>query len=111
MSGGSHDYAYSKLYKLDEWVGTLESMATECREWAASDRAATKYVNGEHVPTTVEDRACILVRGMLLEKAAERLKRAIDEVKSLEQIMHDVEWVASGDYGVDALMGPLKEEP
>jgi hypothetical protein len=107
MSGGSYDYAYSKLDELDRWVDTLEAMAVRCREWAASDRAATKYVDGAHSPSTLEDRARIHVRGMLLEKAAGRLKRAVDEVKSLERIMHDVEWVASGDYGIDDLMGPL----
>ena len=108
MSGGSFNYAYQKVYELDQWVATLKDMADHCRDWAASDRAETRRVNGVDVPTTLEDRAAILVRGMLLERAAEKLRMAIVEVRALENVMHDVEWVASGDYAVDGLMGPLK---
>lgn len=108
MSGGSFNYAHSKLYELDSWADMLDDMAERCRNWSASDSANMKYVDGVDVPSTIEDRASILVRAMLLEKASKRLRGAIDEVKTLEQVMHDVEWVASSDYGVDSLMGPLK---
>lgn len=115
MSGGSYDYAYLKLDdELGRWPSILEAMADDCRKWASSVRAATKWVTepgasrAEHVPTTLEDRAAILVRAMLLDAAAKRLREAIAKVRELEDVMHDVEWVASGDYGVDALMGQLK---
>jgi len=49
MSGGSYDYAYSNLHELDRWVSTLEDMAGRCREWAASDRAASKYAEVDGV--------------------------------------------------------------
>ena len=98
MSGGSYNYAYSKLDKLFSWASTLESMADDCKKWAVSDDAST-----------FEDRARIMVRALLLEKAAKRLRGAITEVATLADIMHDVEWVASGDYGIDRLMKPLEE--
>jgi hypothetical protein len=112
MSGGSFDYAYTRLDELDRWSLILADMASRCREWAASDKADTKYDRElkKNVPTTMDDRAHVLVRAMLLDKAAGRLRRAVDEVKMLKDLMHDVEWVVSGDYGVDRLMGPLKEE-
>jgi hypothetical protein len=99
MSGGSYDYAYSKLYELDRWVQTLEEMAESCKSHASSDSSDIR---------SLDDRASILVRSLLLEQAAKRLKDAIDNVHSLEKVMHDVEWVDSGDYGVNALVGPLK---
>lgn len=101
MSGGSFDYAYSKIDELCDWVGTLNEMASRCRDWASSVRANTKHVNGIDVATTLEDRACILVRAMLLERAAERLRLAIAEVQALEDVMHDVEWVAYGSSGAE----------
>jgi len=110
MSGGSYDYAYRKIEDLDRWPETLNHMARQCRAWSVSERASKKYVDGAYAPTTLEDRARVLVRAELLARAAVRLQRAIDEVKQLEVIMHDVEWVESGDYGVDALMKPLAEE-
>lgn len=110
MSGGSYDYAYRKIEDLDRWPETLTDMARECRARAMSAR--TRWVSKEqsHAPVTLEDRARVLVRAELLERAAVQLKRAIDEVKQLEGIMHDVEWVTSGDYGVEILMRPLAEE-
>jgi len=111
MSGGSYDYAYSKIDELSGWASTLESMAAQCREWSASERASKKWDEGmkNEVPTTLEDRARIMVRAELLQRAATRLRRVSDDVNALKDIMHDVEWTASGDYGVDSLMTPLKD--
>ena len=110
MSGGSYDYAYAKLDELRRWPSILSSMASRCREWAASEQAATRYDRSlrKDVPSTLEDRACIMVRALLLDRAASRLGAVIAEVEGLEDIMHDVEWVASGDSGVDSLMGRLE---
>ena len=30
MSGGSYDYAYSKIDELRGWCGTLDAMAKDC---------------------------------------------------------------------------------
>lgn len=109
MSGGSYNYLYSKIDELYRWVDQLTDMANNCREWASSEQSAEKW-NVElraNVPTTLEDRARIVARGLLLERAAARLKHAVDEVSSLKQIMHDIEWVDSGDYGAEDLMKPL----
>ena len=110
MSGGSYNYAYQDLDELDRWYETLKHMAERCKAWAVSDDASKKFdrETKTHVASTMEDRARIMVRGMLLERAADRLKRVIAEIKMLKAIMHDVEWVASGDYGIDDLMTPLE---
>ena len=108
MSGGSYNYAYSKIDELRGWCATLGGMAAECRGWAA-DPDCTRYVGGKDVPLTLEDRAAILVRGLLLERAAERLRVAVAEVSALSEVMHDVEWIASGDYGIDRLTGKWRE--
>lgn len=110
MSGGFYEYAYRRLDELDRWVALLENMAARCRAWAGSDRAQTKSVKRadapiyDVVPATAWDRAHITERAVLLEGAARKLQAAIVDVQALEGVMHDVEWVASGDYGVDSLM-------
>ena len=113
MSGGSFDYAYSKLDELNRWPAILRDMATHCRDWSADERAGRKWDSEtrKDIPTSLQERASILVRAMLLENAATRLQGAIDEVKRLEDVMHDVEWVASGDYGLDSLMDLPKVAP
>jgi hypothetical protein len=106
MSGGSYDYAYSKIDELRGWWGTLDAMAKDCRGWAA-DPDLKQFVDGTWAPLALEDRAAILVRGLLLERAAERLRAAIAEVSALRDVIHDVEWIVSGDYTVDRLTGKL----
>ena len=99
VSGGSYE----------RWASTLERMAASCREWAASDRANHRYDDASktHVPTTIPERAQIVVRAVLLERVAARLRGAILEIQALEGVMHDVEWVASGDMDVHDLMEPI----
>jgi hypothetical protein len=105
MSGGSYDYAYSKLDELDRWVNLLGDMARRCKEWAASDEAGTKWdtQTKTDVPTST-DRALLFEHGKLLENAAKHLETAVAKVHILRALMQAVEWVASGDYGIDALM-------
>lgn len=111
MSGGSYGYAYSHLDELEMWVGTLQNMAKDCRQWSTNTH--TKYVRAlplieaNKVPVTLEDRAMILVRALLLERGAERLRLAVEEVKALRGIMEEVEYLASGDSLVDDLMTKL----
>ena len=47
------------------------------------------------------------MRAVLLDRAAAKLRAAIVDVRAPEQVMHDVEWVASGDHSMDILMVPL----
>jgi len=111
MSGGSYNYLYQQIDDLERtWPENLEHMARRCREWARFPELK-KYVSAEkkEIPATLEDRAHIMARAMMLEAAAARLRRAIEAIKPLAGVMHDIEWVASCDYGVDALMGPVKE--
>jgi hypothetical protein len=108
MSGGSYNYLHSKIDELDRWVSSLRHMAKRCREWASrDDDYVSKYVDGKRVRPSLEERACILVRALLLERAADNLQKSVREIEALEGILHDVEWVASGDYGVEQLMGKL----
>jgi hypothetical protein len=113
MSGGSYNYAYSKIGELRGWASTLQSMADDCRERAASPGLqATRRVGAEWVdhPATMVDRATIMVKALLLESAARRLGAVAEDVQKLEGVMHDVEWVCSGDYGPGHLALPFNFE-
>lgn len=120
MSGGSYDYAYTKIREgLNSWPATLEDMAKRCREYAADTptKSVVKAIQDpnrdpkwgkeyEDVPLTLEDRARIMVKALRLERAAKKIREAADAVDDeLEKIMHDVEWVESGDYGPAQLIG------
>ena len=101
MSGGSYDYAYRRIDELERWVSTLRGMAADCRKWAARlDQMWVSEAKADR-PATDEDRARTLVPAIRLELAADELEQAIRRVRDLEQTMHDVEWIESGDYGPD----------
>jgi hypothetical protein len=105
MSGGSYDYAYSKINELSSWVRTLELMAQACRTWSEGEP------NSREGAFSLEERSSLVVRALLLENGAKRLRNAIEYIYGLEKIMHDVEWTASGDYSVESLLEqPLQFE-
>jgi hypothetical protein len=106
MSGGRYDYAYEKVGDdLARWVSTLRSMATRIRGWSV-DNVRTIYdpkINKDR-PMTIEDRARCLVHALMLERAATDLETAAQKVTALTETMHAVEWIASGDWGLDSLL-------
>jgi len=105
MSGGSYNYAYSHIGDIDHWASTLEGMAADCRDWAK--KIQTKVLSKD-APVTVEERARLASHAERLERAARLVREAHAEVERLEDLMHDVEWVRSGDYAVDELLRPYE---
>jgi hypothetical protein len=103
MSGGSYNYAYSKIDELRNWVSTLRNMAERVRGWASCDYGVYVKTSGKQRPITLEERARVLVHALLLDSAASRLEKAVEGVEELETTMQAVEWIASGDSSIDVL--------
>lgn len=109
MSGGSYDYAYSKIDELSSWASTLDSMAAECRKWATETETKdvydreTRTHTARNVPLTIEDRARIMVGAIRLENAAKKARAAYDALVEVKELMRDVEWISSCDTSVDTV--------
>lgn len=101
MSGGSYDYAFQKIDDVKGFAATLDDMADRCRKWAAETE--TKWEGGKDVPITLEERARIMVAALRLEHVAKQVRTAHAALETVSDLMRDVEWIASGDYGVDTL--------
>jgi hypothetical protein len=112
MSGGSYDYAYQKTGCVSEMAETLEDMAAECRKRSAE--ATAKHVETKpgvysYVPVTAEDRARAEATALRLETVAVQLRKAHEDLVGVEDLMKTVEWICSGDWGVDSLFEDPKQ--
>ena len=103
MSGGSYNYAYSHVLEdVGRHASNLRSMADRCR------RVATEADPG--APPTTEQRVWALLRALRLDLAATALEKASSLIAPLREVMRDVEWVESGDYGTSSLCKPFKDD-
>jgi hypothetical protein len=88
MSGGSYGYLYSKrILDLPEGIYELVRMARDLRQ----EYGPKAGLGDDHPIYDRYDRAVALMR-------------EIDaELDALEKVTHAVEWIASGDWGPEAL--------
>jgi hypothetical protein len=88
MSGGRYNYFYFKVEdELLQNVGAIEEMLSDMKaDPERYDPEATQIV----------------------EAFRDRLRVLYEEAKLLSTLLHDVEWVASNDYGPDAIKKELE---
>ena len=102
MSGGSYNYVYRRIDEIDHWASTLEEMAADCKRYAAETKTVDSGSDEHHCVTYRDaddiDRAQWLAHALRLENAAEKIGLAAVAVHEVKELMHDVEWVESGDY-------------
>ncbi len=103
MSGGSYDYAYSKIDELERWASVLESMAERCEAWGV--QGFTIFDPTRRAATEIE-RSMVAYKGARLRQVAYEVREAARRVRDLEDLMQAVEWAASGDSGPDSLLDP-----
>lgn len=87
MSGGSYDYLYAK-YDLLGQRDNLILMAHRLRELGADDAAEATDA---------------------LRKQQEAIEAESDFGSPLRELWHDVEWLDSGDYGMDQVTEGIKQ--
>jgi hypothetical protein len=101
MSGGSYNYAYSRIDELAHWAKTLEDMASDCRSYVANTKTVHAGVDERHCvkhrPADDIDRAGWTAHAERLEAAAKKVREAAAAVEALADLMKGVEWVESGD--------------
>lgn len=89
MSGGAFDYFY---YKIDDDLGRHTQTLAEM------------LIAMEADPSRYDPEAV----GILRDFGA-RLTAMQEEAKVLSDLLHDVEWVASSDYGPDAITEEVRK--
>ncbi len=117
MSGGSYDYAYSRLEDHGRWESLLTGMATRMRTWAM-DPDATKFVKTipdggvQRLmdPLDTGDRAKLMRSAHRLDLLAREIAATHKKLVAMTDILHDVEWVASGDSDLGQLVLAIAEE-
>ena len=110
MSGGSYDYAYSRIDQHGRWASILDDMAGRIRRWAGEKASYYDYNAKKELPVTDEIRGRLVREAIRLEDAADEVRRAHDALKGVEDLMHDVEWIASGDSSIGALLDGRHDE-
>ena len=89
MSGGRYDYFYFKLEdELGQHVGSLSEIVADM----------------EADPERYDPEATKIVKDL-----RDRLVVIHDEARLLSNLIHDVEWVASNDYGPGAIKEELRK--
>lgn len=111
MSGGSFDYLYSQETILDKHE-LVDGMAHYIRE-SAQRKDHTKYVDGEWVPLTLDDKQDLLAAADELDKLAIWLehveRRANVKQEFYSDLLKSVEWACSGDSGADGIIEAFRE--
>ena len=88
MSGGAFDYFY---YKIDDDLGRHTQTLSEMIQTM------------EENPARYGQEAI-----QILKEFGARLTAMHEEAKILSELIHDVEWVASNDYGPDAITEEIR---
>jgi len=103
MSGGSYDYFYSKCPEtLAHFGSTLEHMAERCAERAAGP-PEKHYKEGTDLDLAALGECAVYLRAI-----AWRMRGMATLLSKWEEVMHDIEWWASGDSGAEEVIEEFK---
>lgn len=105
MSGGSFGYLYGKdpPEKLAGIVRELDRLLS----YLPSEKFYDPAVRAERPLTEVERLALNCARGQL-SLFAEKVRTLFEQVEKYDDLLHAIEWRASGDYGGDAVVESCK---
>lgn len=127
MSGGSYDYASYEMENggIDKALRYLDSATSDLAEILARPAAQVyeteerinesgqKYKVGIPRPTTDAERLLTeMAVGALaarLAKAARAFDAARNAAKDMAELFHQLEWLASGDTGIDSFQAWARE--
>jgi hypothetical protein len=102
MSGSSYNYLYRRAADEVGYIGSeLHDMGDRLLEASKDDsleRWSEKYT--KRVPLTEEDRKNLREKADLFHRVSGELLATMAKIAMLEDLMHDVEWWRSGDFGI-----------
>lgn len=110
MSGGSFSYLYSQDTLLGKHE-TVEDMVAYIRR-VVEGKKQTKHVDGKWIPFTAEDYSELMSAANELGKLATWLEHVQDRCDNKQEfyrdLLHSIEWSASGDSGPDSILEEYK---
>ena len=95
MSGGSFDYTYQRLDGPRDMADTLALMRSRIRDWIP------KFPTHSLELSRAEGRLRVL---------ESLLRIAHNGLVDCRELMHDIEWICSGDSSVDTTFAPNPPE-
>jgi hypothetical protein len=91
MSGGAFDYAY---FAIEEGVRVALVRLDEILAWCEGERGK-EYIDSEAIKVVKDFRS--------------KANTLWEESQRMNDLLHDIEWVASNDYGPDAVKESLEK--